>query len=84
MRTLHYLKLVYSNNKKIADNLAKTFVLEPFKMAENQIECRSCPPGVMVKAMDSEIVVSEFELQSRYYVHFRTNTLGKVILSPMG
>ena len=25
----------------------------------------------------SNIVVSEYELQSRYYVHFRTNTLGK-------
>ena len=31
----------------------------------------------MVKAMDCGIVVNEFELQSRYYVHFRTNTLGK-------
>ena len=31
----------------------------------------------MVKAMDSEIEVSEFVLQSRYYVHFRENTLGK-------
>ena len=33
----------------------------------------------MVKAMVSVIVVSEFELHSRYYVHFRTNTPGKVI-----
>ena len=33
--------------------------------------------GVTVKAIDCEIVVSEFELQSRYDVHFRTNTLGK-------
>ena len=33
--------------------------------------------GVMVKVLDSEIVVSEFKLQSRYYVHFRTNTLGQ-------
>ena len=42
----------------------------------------------MVKALDGGIVVSEFELQSRYYVHFRTNTLGKgmnpLILSAMG
>ena len=30
-----------------------------------------------VKAMDCGIVVSEFELQSRYYVHFRANTLWK-------
>ena len=38
--------------------------------------------------MDCGIVVSEFELQSRYYVHFRTNTLGKsmnpLILPAMG
>ena len=33
--------------------------------------------GVMVKALEYGIVVSEFELQSRYYVHFRTNTLAK-------
>ena len=36
-----------------------------------------CPRGVMVKAMDWGIVVREFVLQSRYYVHFRANTLGK-------
>ena len=35
------------------------------------------PHGVMVKAMDCRIVVSEFKLQSGYYIHFRTNTLGK-------
>ena len=36
-----------------------------------------CPRGIMVKALDCGIVVSEFELQSRYYVQFRTDTLGK-------
>ena len=36
-----------------------------------------CSLGVMVKAMDCRIIVSEFVLQSRYYVHFQTNTLGK-------
>ena len=44
--------------------------------------------GVMVKAMDCGIVVREFVLQSRYYVHFRANTLGKsmnpFILPAMG
>ena len=49
---------------------------------------RGCPRGVMVKAMDCGIVVSEFVLQSRYHVHFRTNTLGKgmspLILPAMG
>ena len=47
-----------------------------------------CPCGVMVKAMDCGIVVSEFVLQSRYYVHFRANTFGKgmnaLILPAMG
>ncbi len=38
---------------------------------------RECPCGVIVKAMDGEIVAREFELKSRYYVHFRINTLGK-------
>ena len=49
---------------------------------------RGCPRGVMVKAMDCGIVVREFILQSRYYVNFRANTLGKgmnpLILSAMG
>ena len=31
----------------------------------------------MVKSMDCGSVVSEFVLQSRYYIHFRANTLGK-------
>ena len=39
--------------------------------------CNGCPRGVMVKAMNCGIVVREFVLQSRYYVHFRANTLGK-------
>ena len=46
------------------------------------------PSGVMVKVMDYGIVVSEFELQSRYYIHFWPNTLGKgmnpLILPAMG
>ena len=47
-----------------------------------------CPRGVMVKPMDCGIVVREFVLQSRYYIHFRANTLGKginpLILPAMG
>ena len=49
---------------------------------------RGCPRGVMVKLIGCRIVVSEFELQTRYYVHFRANTLGKgmnpLILPAMG
>ena len=33
--------------------------------------------GVIIKALDYRIVVNEFELLSRYYVHFRKNTLMK-------
>ena len=33
----------------------------------------------MVKAMDCGIVVRELVLQSRYYVNFQENTLGKVM-----
>ena len=44
--------------------------------------------GVMVNTRDCVTVVSEFELQSRYYIRFRTNTLGKgmnsLILPLMG
>ena len=36
-----------------------------------------CPRGVMVIAIDCGVVVREFILQSRYYVHFRANTHGK-------
>ena len=40
-----------------------------------------CRCGVIVKVLDCEIVVSEFKLHSRYYLHFRTNPL---ILPAMG
>ena len=49
---------------------------------------RRCLLGVMVKMMNSGIVASEFVLQSRYYVHFRANTIGNgmnpLILPAMG
>ena len=44
---------------------------------------RGCPRGIMVKAMDCGIVVSEFVLQTRYYVHFRANTHGKGMNPPL-
>ena len=39
-----------------------------------------CPRGVMVKAIAYGIEVCEFEFHSCYYVHSRTNTLGKCII----
>ena len=35
------------------------------------------PRSVMVNEPDCNIVVREFELQSRFYVHSRSSTLGK-------
>ena len=48
-----------------------------------------CPRDAMVKAMDYEIVVSDFEFHFLYWVHFRIYTLGKgmnprLILQAMG
>ena len=64
------------------------FYLEYFSLFRDILSLRGCPRGVMVKAMDCGIVVHEFVLQSRYYVHFRANTLGKgmntLILPAMG
>ena len=58
------------------------------KTSSLYLPLRGCPRGVMVKAIDCGIIVSEFVFQSRYYVHFRANTLGKdmnpLILSAMG
>ena len=57
-------------------------------VAWSHIPVGGCPRGVMVKAMDCGIVVSEFVLQSHYNVHFRANTPGKgmnpLILPAMG
>ena len=43
---------------------------------------------LVVKVIDCGIVVREFVLKSRYYVHFQANTLGKgmnpLILQAMG
>ena len=36
-----------------------------------------CPRSVLVKSLHCGYVLSEFELQSRYCVHFSTNIFGK-------
>ena len=39
--------------------------------------CGENPRAVVVNVLDCNIVVSEFELKSCYYIHFRTNSLKK-------
>ena len=34
------------------------------------------PRSVLTKVLDLGLKVNEFKLQSRYYIHFRTNILG--------
>ena len=50
------------------------------------LRCWESPRGVVTNVLPYDIVVREFEIQSRYYVHFWTNTLGKgmnpIILPP--
>ena len=54
----------------------------------NWVLLLNCPRGVMVKAIVCGIEARKLVLQSRYYVHFRTNTLRKgmnnLILPAMG
>ena len=51
------------------------------KANEKQIICfiihAMNPRGAEVNAVDEDIVVSEFEPQSSYYVHFQSNDLQK-------
>ena len=58
------------------------------KYKSSSVTLRGCRGGVMVKTMDGGIVVREFVLQWRYYVHFRANTIGKgmnpLLLPAMG
>ena len=35
--------------------------------------------GIVVKMLDRDIVMSEFEFWFRYYIHFWTNALGKTL-----
>ena len=65
--------------------------LTPRQNRKNDIQknyLRASPYREVVNRLDYDIVVNEFELQSRFYVHFRVNTFGKgmnpLILSAIG
>ena len=83
----NYITVFLSNSNNV-------FTITRFKVIISnanfrvQLKIRGCPRGVMVKAMDCGIVVSEFEFKLRYYDHFRANTLGKgmnpLILQALG
>ena len=56
-----------------------SFISSRIKMTKTCSRGSLC--GVMANMLECDFVVSEFELQSCYYVHFRTNNLGKGINS---
>ena len=62
------------------------FVMEAVQLLFRVVFSFFC--SVMFKAMYCGIIVTEFEPQLHYYVHFRANTLGKcmnpLILPAMG
>ena len=68
--------------KRIFSNGQQSSHLFFFFSSHIEYHQRECPCGVMVKVMDCRIVVSKFELQSCYYIHFQTNTLGKGMNPP--
>ena len=71
------IKSMYCDQLRIHLLNNKCFWLLPWCHGRFKHLKRGCPPGVMMKAMDSRIVGSKFELQSCYYDHFRTNTFGE-------
>ena len=75
--TLNYtLKLLHSKIDLVSHPAHTGFV---HSLSTLQTESGGVPCGVMVKALDCTIVVRDFKLQSCYYVHFWTNTLGNVM-----
>ena len=70
---LHIEIIIMKNAIKDLASVQDLYVSDTMYYIVNLIN----PRGVMVKAMDCGTVVHEFVLQSRYYVHFRANTLGK-------
>ena len=83
-----FVKMFFEKFKKEFHEYISPFIIhfEEIKLPHDAYVYLS--RGVMVNAVDCGIVVREFVLQSRYYVHFRANTLGKgmnpLILPAMG
>ena len=51
------------------------------KLSSPNQNVRGSSHDVVAKVLDCDIIVYEFELQWRYYVHLRTNNLEKDMIS---
>ena len=84
----HTNKWYMKNPAAVSENNKHKLLWDFDIQTDHLILSKGCTRGVIVKTMDCRNVVSEYVLQSRYYVHFQANTLGKgmnpLILPAMG
>ena len=69
-----------SVGRDLQNSMVRLQLLNTMVMTQLQLGVSSWCNGL--KRWDCGIVVREFVLQSRYYIHFRANTLGKGIETP--
>ena len=89
---INYVKSNSHNQKTVIclESNVKIVLFQTIKFSLSNIKqfVGGGPRGVMIKVTDSGIVVTEFVLQTHYYVRFRANTRGKgmkpLILPAMG
>ena len=73
--------LIFKHRKHFFEKAANEYIGLVYKMSG----CFVSPRSAVANVLDCDNVVSEFELQSSYYIHFRIDTFGKGInpLLPM-
>ena len=69
-----YFKIKFKHKKKVGINPKFIIFLRLIKIKLSW----ECPRGLAVNALYWDIVVREFELQSRYNFHFQTKTPWKI------
>ena len=76
---LHFQHLEMSTTTKMNFQTLMSSLISSEKLRLNLIPLTRSPCGAVANVLHCDIAISEFEFQSRYYVHFRTNTLGEGI-----
>ena len=71
-------------SKRIMSEWPKVRINHKIHYLENKIYyntiIRGRPCGIVIRVLDSVVVVSEFVFQSLYCTHFQSNTLGKCMI----
>ena len=76
LTNFHILVIIISN-LLFCYNILSNYKISKFIWTWCFIICASLSSGIVANMLNCNIIVSKFELQSHYYVHFWTNTLGK-------